>query len=191
MRTTSRPLSYLFALLLTAAAADGVFSQPAGGSSDGRAGAVTLHVTVTQGPLGGYASGVKQSSFLVLDNKVEREIALFQDGAVPASIGIVMETSERLNLDYRSKGKLLPEMMAEGLSEFSVMGSQGNDYFVMGFGERPQLLLDWTRHLASARAAVASVKQKGGAGPLYDACFSALDKLARGAHRKRVLLVIS
>jgi len=193
MGTTARPLRYVLALLLNAALSVGVFSQQAGAPPvvTTGAGGVVLHVTLTRGAAGGYASGVDKRSFVVLDEKAPQEITLFQDGAVPASIGILLETSERLNLDYRAKGKTLPEMMAEGLSEFSVMGSQGNDYFVMGFGERPQLLLDWTRDLASAESAVASVRQKGGAGALYDACFAALDKLAQGKSRKRVLLVIS
>lgn len=151
---------------------------------------VLLHVAVTTDGGGGFASGVSKDSFLVISDNVERPITLFQDGPVPSSICIVLDTTEKLSLFHSGKGNYIREALARGFSEFQNL-SQDTQYSIVGFGEHPQLLLDWTKDLNAVEHTVGSVELKGRQSALYDACFTALEKLGQSANQKRVLLIIS
>lgn len=151
---------------------------------------VLLHVAVTTDGGGGFASGVSRDSFLVISDNEERPITLFQDGPVPSSICIVIDTTEKLSLFHAGQGNYIREALARGFAEFRNL-SQDTQYSIVGFGEHPQLLLDWTKDLNAVEHAVGSIELKGRQSALYDACFTALEKLGQSANQKRVLLIIS
>lgn len=151
---------------------------------------VLLHVAVTTDGGGGFASGVSRDSFLVVSDNAEHPITLFQEGPVPSSICIVLDTTEKLSLFRAGKGNYVLEALTRGLEEFRDLG-QNTEYSIVGFGERPQLLLDWTKDIKAVERAVGSVKLKGRQTALYDAGVTALEKLGQSANQKRVLLIIS
>lgn len=151
---------------------------------------VLLYVAVTTDGGGGFASGVSRDSFLVLSDNVERPITIFQDGPVPSSICIVLDTSEKLSLFRIDRGNYVREALTKGLAEFQNL-SQNTEYSIVGVGEQPQLLLDWTKDLQAVERAVGSVELKGRQSALYDACFTAFDKLGQSANQKRLLLIVT
>jgi VWFA-related protein len=151
---------------------------------------VLLHVAVTSDGGGGFAAGVSRDSFLVLSDNVERQITLFKDGPIPTSICIVLDTTERLSLFRTAMGNHVLPALSKGLAEFQNL-SPSTEYSIVGVGEHPQLLLDWTKDLKSVENTVSAVELKGRQSALYDGCFTALEKLGQSENQKRVLLIVS
>lgn len=151
---------------------------------------VLLHVAVTSDGGGGFAAGVSRDSFLVLSDNLERQITLFKDGPLPSSICIVLDTTARLSLFRTAKGNHALSSLSRGLAEFQNL-SPSTEYSIIGMSEHPQLLLDWTKDLKSVENTVSAVELKGRQSALYDACFTALEKLGQSENQKRVLLIVS
>jgi Ca-activated chloride channel family protein len=151
---------------------------------------VVFTVTVTD-KRGGYVTGLDKSNFAVFDDKAPQEITYFKAADEPVSVGIVFDASG--SMADPNRRDLIKTLYREALSSFIRQSNESNIYFVIGLNDRPQLLLDWRRGLDAindALVTLGSVKLKGNTA-LYDACYLGIEKLARSAHRKRVLLVIS
>jgi VWFA-related protein len=151
---------------------------------------VLLHVAVSSSGGGGFASGVRRDSFLVVSDNVARQITLFQNGPIPSSICIVLDATKRLSMLRTPEGNIVLDSLIKGLAEFHNLPLQ-TEYSIVGFGEHPQLLLDWTKDLHAVESAVGAVELKGRQSALYEACFMALEKLGQSENQKRVLLIIS
>ncbi|HEV2765914.1 MAG TPA: VWA domain-containing protein [Pyrinomonadaceae bacterium] len=165
---------------------DETASKPAAaGPAASNDGLVTLHVTVLD-KRDAPVLGLPRESFEVYEGKQAREVTRFER-EVPASVGIVMDTSG--TFEDKLFGKRL-EAVREGVRRFVRAGHPENRYFLVNFGTRVAPPTDWTGDadaLASAVAPARSGKQTA----LYDACLAAVVKLSGGPHAKRVLLLIS
>lgn len=198
-RSFSRALLITAALLLTAAA-----RRPAAPAQDGAASRQspattreaprrrTLHVTVTDGQ-GRFAGGLGREAFAVYDRGAPLSIVSVGEPDAPVSVGIVVDASGSMRQTLRGKGSKGESAVRAAVSEFLGRGNAGNEYFVIGFNESPQLILDRTREHAPVLSALdaLSARKPRGESALYDACRLALDKVSYGAHPKRALLVIS
>lgn len=144
---------------------------------------VLLTVTVWD-KKGASVDGLEKSHFTVLDNNKPREITFFRgQGDEPASIGIVFDAS-------RSMAAAKTGRIRDALSSFMRQSHPENDYFLIGFNETPQLLSDWTRDADQIFSGLASITPKLNTA-LYDACYLAVEKIMRGRHPRRVLLLIT
>lgn len=133
---------------------------------------------------GSSVDGLEKSHFTVLDDSKPREITFFKgQGDEPASIGIVFDASH-------SMVTAKTERVRDALSRFMRQGHPETDYFLIGFNDSPQLLADWTRDADRIASAIASIKPKHNTA-LYDACYLAVEKILRGRHAKRVILLIT
>lgn len=144
---------------------------------------VVLNVTVLD-KKGAYVDGLPKNYFSVLDGKAPQEVTFFrgQEDA-PASVGILLDASGSL-----ASGKT--ERIAAALGRFMREGNPENEYFLIGFNERPQLLVDWTRDGREILSGITGVKPQGGTA-LFDACYLGVEKVMRGGRPRRVLLVVS
>lgn len=149
---------------------------------------VRLNVTVTDGK-GRYLIGLDRSHFSVLEGKVAREITAFDAADAPASVGVIVDVSGSM--------MRLGENIRLALSRFVLGGHPETEYFIAEFNTQGRLLTDWTRDPARVEGAIREIgatlgeTRALGNTALYDACYSALSRLARGAHAKRVLLVVT
>jgi Ca-activated chloride channel family protein len=177
----------LLALALLPAAGPRAHAQQEGAGA-GAPAQVTLTVTVTDAG-GRPVNGLGRDSFLVYEEKTEREVTSFAAGAAPLSVGIVFDMS-----DSASQSGLLDEAR-RALLDFARRGDAANEYFVTGFNKTSQLLADWTRGAAGVGAglnALLSLQRKGTRRTaLFDALYEGLRKLGEGSNAKRVLLVVS
>jgi Ca-activated chloride channel family protein len=78
----------------------------------------------------------------------------------------------------------------EALSKFVDTSHARDEYFLIGFNNRAQLLLDHTRDSDALMQKLTFV-QTHGQTALYDACYLGVERVTRGAHPKRAILLIS
>ncbi len=150
-----------------------------------KANLIRLTVTVTDGK-DGYAWGLDKSAFSVYDNKVQQEIALFKGEDAPVSVGILLDASGSMG----SQKSELFKIIKEALTRFINLSLKTNEYFVIGFNERPYILSDWTRDGNAVLDAISNIEAKKNTA-LYDACHVGIEQVARGTQQRRVLLLIT
>jgi len=143
---------------------------------------VTLTLTVTD-LYGRYVSGLNKNAFTIIDNNQEQEIQFFSDSDAPVSVGILFDVSGSMGGDKVIKAQ-------KALSRFIATSHPSDEYFLIGFNSRAQLLLDRTRDGDAVLRKLTMVKpQKDTA--LYDAVYLGVERVTRGSHQKRALLIIS
>ena len=143
---------------------------------------ITLTVTVTD-QYGRYVSGLTKKTFAVFEGKTEQNIEFFSDDDAPVSVGVIFDVSGSMSGDKISKART-------ALSRFIETSHNLDEYFLIGFNSRAQLLLDRTRDGSAVLDKLTYVETKGQTA-LYDACYLGVEKVTRGAHQKRAVLLIS
>lgn len=143
---------------------------------------VTLTLTVTD-LYGRYVSGLNKSAFTITDNNQEQDIQFFSDSDAPVSVGILFDVSGSMSGEKIIKAQ-------KALSRFIMTSHPSDEYFLIGFNSRAQLLLDRTRDGDAVLRKLTMVQpQKDTA--LYDAVYLGIERVSRGSHQKRALLIIS
>ena len=143
---------------------------------------VTLTVTVTDG-YGRFVSGLGKNAFAIFDDKLPQEITHFSDDDAPVSVGIIFDVSGSMSGDKIRRAR-------EALSRFIQTSHDADEYFLIGFNSRAQLLLDKTRDGNAVLDKLTFVEPRSNTA-LYDACYLGVEKVTRAAHPKRAILLIS
>jgi Ca-activated chloride channel family protein len=143
---------------------------------------VTFNVSVIDSE-GFSVTDLDKRSFEITDNKQPQQIAYFSDADLPVSVGIVFDVSGSMS------GKKIARAQ-EALSTFIQTSHPQDEYFLIDFNSQPQLLLDKTRDGDAVVKKLTFVEPTGSTA-LYDAVYLALDRVTRGTHSRRVILIIS
>lgn len=143
---------------------------------------ITLTLTVTD-MYGRYVSGLTQNAFTVMDNGQEQQITFFSDSDSPASVGVLFDVSGSMSGDKIAKAR-------NALSKFINTSHPSDEYFLIAFNKRAQLLLDRTRDGDAVLQKLTLVQPKHNTA-LYDAVYLGLERVSRGTHQKKALLIIS
>ena len=143
---------------------------------------ITLTVTVTD-TYGRFVTGLNKNSFTILDDKTQQEITFFSDEDAPVSLGIVFDVSGSMGGDKITRAR-------EALSKFVDTSHARDEYFLIGFNSRAQLLLNHTRDSDALMQKLTFV-QTHGQTALYDATYLGVERVTRGTHKKRAVLLIS
>jgi len=143
---------------------------------------VSLTLTVSDS-YGRYVSGLKKTAFRVYDNNQEQEITFFSDSDAPVSVGILFDVSGSMNGEKIRRSK-------QALEHFVKTSHPSDEYFLISFNQRAQLVMDRTRDGQAVSEKLTMVKP-GGNTALYDAVYLGLERETRGSHQKRALLIIS
>jgi Ca-activated chloride channel family protein len=143
---------------------------------------VTLTVTVTD-TYGRFVTGLGQNAFSIIDDKTQQQITFFSDEDAPVSLGVVFDVSGSMSGDKIAKAR-------EALAKFIDTSHSRDEYFLIGFNNRAQLLLDHTRDSDSLLEKLTFIQTKGQTA-LYDATYLGVERVSRGAHPKRAILLIS
>ena len=94
-------------------------------------------MTVTD-TYGRYVSGLSKSAFAVFDNKQQQEITYFSDDDSPVSVGVIFDVSGSMSGDKVKRAR-------DALAKFIQTSHDSDEYFLIAFNSRAQLLLDKTR----------------------------------------------
>jgi Ca-activated chloride channel family protein len=143
---------------------------------------ITLTVTVTD-TYGRYVSGLNKNAFSIFDEKQAQQITFFSDDDSPVSVGVIFDVSGSMSGDKIKRAR-------DALSKFIQTSHDSDEYFLIAFNSRAQLLLDKTRDGNAVLDKLTFVETKNQTA-LYDACYLGVEKVQRGAHPKRALLLIS
>lgn len=143
---------------------------------------VTLTLTVTD-LYGRYVSGLNKNAFTIIDNNQEQEITFFSDSDAPVSVGVLFDVSGSMSGDKIQKAR-------KALSRFINSSHPNDEYFLIAFNSRAQLLLDRTRDGDAVLQKLTLVNPRQNTA-LYDAVYLGIERVTRGSHQKRALLIIS
>lgn len=143
---------------------------------------ITLTLTVTD-LYGRYVSGLTKNAFTVTDDGKEQEITFFSDSDAPASVGILFDVSGSMNGDKIAKAR-------NALAKFINTSHPSDEYFLIAFNKRAQLVLDRTRDGEAVLDKLTLIEPKHNTA-LYDAVYLGLERVSRGTHQKKALLIIS
>ena len=143
---------------------------------------VTMTLTVTD-QFGRYVSGLNKNAFSIVDNNQEQEITYFSDTDAPVSVGILFDVSGSMSGDKIQKAR-------KALERFINTSHPNDEYFLIAFNTRAQLLLDRTRNGEAILDKLTMIQPKANTA-LYDAVYLGIERVTRGSHQKKALLIIS
>lgn len=143
---------------------------------------VTLTLTVTD-LYGRYVMGLGKKDFTVFDSNKEQEITFFSDTDAPVSLGVLFDVSGSMSGEKIQKAR-------KALSRFINTSHPNDEYFLIAFNSRAQLLLDRTRDGDAVLQKLTLVNPRQNTA-LYDAVYLGIERVTRGSHQKRALLIIS
>ena len=148
---------------------------------------VTLAITVIN-KRGNFVTGLQRDNFRIAIDKNPAEIIDFREDDAPLSVGIIFDASGSVGNPQSPKTAFKSTQQA--LASFLEASNQANEYFLMAFNNKPQLLLDWTSDAKAIIEVLGGLQPKGKTA-FYDACYLAINKVQHGRYSKRVLILIS
>ena len=141
---------------------------------------VTVSVTDREGR---QVSGLDKGAFTVYDDKVAQQIKFFSDADTPVSLAVIFDTSDSMSGDKIMRAR-------EALSRFVETSHRADEYFLISFSDRAQLLLDQTLDSSAMLAKFTYVEPRGETA-LYDAVYLGVEKVTRGSRPRRAILLIT
>jgi Ca-activated chloride channel family protein len=142
---------------------------------------VLVPVTVTD-PMNRLVTGLEQDDFQVFEGSGKQQIRTFASEDAPVSIGIIFDLSGSMS------SKLI--RARESILQFIKTANPQDEFFVIGFNDRPELIEDFTNSVEDIQARLATVRS-GHRTALLDAIYYGLAKMKEAQHERKALLVVS
>ncbi len=142
---------------------------------------VLVPATVTD-PMNRLVTGLEKDNFEVYDNNVGQVIKSFSTEDAPVTIGIVFDLSGSMTSKYARARK--------ALSEFLRTSNPQDEFFVVGFNDRPAVIVDYTSDVDDVEARMVMLKPENRTA-LIDAVYLAVNKLRQAKYDRKALLIIS
>jgi Ca-activated chloride channel family protein len=142
---------------------------------------VLVPVTITD-PLNRLVTGLEKEDFQIYENNGEQKIASFACEDAPVSIGIIFDLSGSMT------SKLI--RAREAILQFIKTANPQDEFFVIGFNDRPELIEDFTGSVENIQARLATV-HAGHRTALLDAIYYGIAKMKDAHHERKALLVVS
>ena len=140
-----------------------------------------VNVTVTD-PYNRLVTGLEPDNFRIFEDNVEQEVVNFSSEDVPISIGVILDHSGSMT-NKLGKAK-------EAAFEFFKTANPEDEFFLVGFNERSELLSPFTNNVEDLQSRMLSASAKGRTA-LLDAIYLGLNQMRRARNGKRALLIIS
>jgi Ca-activated chloride channel family protein len=142
---------------------------------------VLVPVTVTD-RTGNPVLGLPAETFHVTEDGVEQPIARVTRQDAPLSIGLVFDASKSM------ENKL--DRSREAIAEILRTSETGDEYFLVGFNDKPALLCGFTPETKQIETALMSVRPIGWTA-LLDAIHLSVSRMKRAKNSRRALVVLS
>jgi len=142
---------------------------------------VLVPVTVTD-PMNRLVTGLEQQDFKIYEENKEQRISSFASEDAPVSIGIIMDLS----------GSMTSKLMRarESILQFIKTANPQDEFFVIGFNDRPELIEDFTSSVDDIQGRLATVRS-GHRTALLDAIYYGVEKMKDARHERKALLIVS
>ena len=142
---------------------------------------VLVPVTITD-PLNRLVTGLDRQNFAVYEGKDQQEIKHFSSEDAPISLGVIFDMSGSMS-NKIDKSK-------EAVVEFFKTANPQDEFFMIAFSEKPELLSDFTSSIEDIQAKMAMLMPSGKTS-LLDAIYLGMTKMRQAKNQKKALLVIS
>jgi Ca-activated chloride channel family protein len=142
---------------------------------------VLVPATVTD-PMNRLVTGLDRDNFQVFDNNIGQVIKSFSTQDAPVTIGIIFDLSGSMTSKFVRARK--------ALSEFLRTSNPQDEFFVVGFNDRPAVIVDYTSEVDDVEARMVMLKPENRTA-LIDAIYLGVDKLKEAKYERKALLVIS
>jgi Ca-activated chloride channel family protein len=142
---------------------------------------VLIPATVTD-PMNRLVTGLEASNFELFDNNQGQVIKTFSTQDAPVSIGIIFDLSGSMQSKFVRARK--------ALSDFLRTSNPADEFFVVGFNDRPAVIVDYTSSVDDIDARMVMLKPENRTA-LIDAIYLGVDKLKQAKYDRKALLVIS
>ncbi|HVC46739.1 MAG TPA: VWA domain-containing protein [Terracidiphilus sp.] len=142
---------------------------------------VLVPVTVTD-PMNRLVTGLEKTDFQVYENNKREKISSFASEDAPVSIGIIFDLSGSMT------SKLI--RARDSILQFIKTANPEDEFFVIGFNDRPELIEDFTSSVEDIEARLATV-HSGHRTALLDAIYYGVEKMRDARHQRKALLVVS
>lgn len=142
---------------------------------------VLVPLTVTD-PQNRLVTGLERSNFVLLDTNVQQTIKSFATEDAPLSIGIVLDLSGSMQSKFVRARR--------ALSEFLRTCNPQDEFFVVGFNDRPAVLVDYTSDVEDVEARLVMLRPENRTA-LIDAMYLGVNKLRDAKYARKALLVVS
>ncbi len=142
---------------------------------------VLIPLTVTD-PLNRLVTGLDKNEFFLYENNQLQTIKSFSSEDAPVSIGIIFDLSGSMtNKINRAR---------DSINEFLHTANPQDEFFVIGFNDRPELISDFTSSPDEIEARLMTVRP-GKRTALLDAIYFGLNKMKQARNERKALLVVS
>jgi Ca-activated chloride channel family protein len=142
---------------------------------------VLVPVTITD-PMNRLVTGLEPENFEVYEGSEKQTIKHFSSEDVPISLGVIFDLSG-------SMGNKI-EKAREAVVEFFRTANPQDEFFMVSFNDRPELLSDFTSSVEDIQAKLVYATPKGRTA-LMDAIYMGLHQMRHAHHEKKALLIIS
>jgi Ca-activated chloride channel family protein len=142
---------------------------------------VLVPATVTD-PMNRLVTGLERENFEVYDNNIGQTIKSFSTEDAPVTIGIVFDLSGSMTSKFARARK--------ALSEFLRTSNPQDEFFVVGFNDKPAVIVDYTSEVDDVEARMVMLKPENRTA-LIDAVYLAVNKLRDAKYERKALLIIS
>jgi Ca-activated chloride channel family protein len=142
---------------------------------------VLVPLSVTD-PMNRLVTGLERENFQVYDNNLAQTIKSFSTEDAPLSIGIVFDLSGSMQSKFIRARK--------ALSEFLRTCNPQDEFFVVGFNDRPAVLVDYTSDVEDVEARMVMLRPQNRTA-LIDAMYLGVNHLKQAKYDRKALLVIS
>lgn len=142
---------------------------------------VLVPVTVTD-PMNRLVTGLEQEDFKIYENNRQQKITSFASEDAPVSIGIIFDLSGSMT------SKLV--RARDSILQFIKTANPEDEFFVIGFNDRPELIEDFTSSTDDIEARLANIRS-GHRTALLDAIYYGVEKMKEAKHQRKALLVVS
>jgi Ca-activated chloride channel family protein len=142
---------------------------------------VLVPATVTD-PMNRLVTGLEKENFEVYDNNVGQVIKSFSTEDAPVTIGIIFDLSGSMSSKFQRARK--------ALSEFMRTSNPQDEFFVVGFNDRPAVIVDYTSDVDDVEARMVMLKPENRTA-LIDAIYLGVDKLKQAKYDRKALLIVS
>jgi Ca-activated chloride channel family protein len=142
---------------------------------------VLVPLTVTD-PLNRLVTGLDKENFFIFENNGPQTIKTFSCEDAPVSIGVIFDLSGSMtNKIVRSR---------ESIVQFLKTANPQDEFFVIGFNDRPELVEDFTSSVDDIEARLEMLKP-GHRTALLDAVYYGLEKMKQAKYPRKALLIVS
>jgi len=142
---------------------------------------VMVPVTVTDG-LNRLVTGLEKENFFLYEDNVLQPVKAFSTEDAPVSIGIVLDLSGSMTNKVQKAKEAVLELMKTSNPQ--------DEYFVITFNDRPELVQDFTNSANEVHERLMSLTP-GHRTALLDAMYYGIVKMKQARYSRRALIIVS